>query len=116
MPADCVRGAVIEVNLDPSVGREQAKTRPCLVVANDIMNRRADFTIVLAITDAQGKTPGPTFILIPKGEGGLVKDSMVVVHQIRIVDESRLGKKYGSVKDSTMQKVDEALKIVLSLK
>jgi mRNA interferase MazF len=50
MPEKCLRGAVIEVDLEPVVGHEQAKTRPCAVVQNDTSNAFSATTIVAPIT------------------------------------------------------------------
>jgi mRNA interferase MazF len=115
MPSKCSRGAILEVNLDPSIGREYMKTRPCLVVQSDLLNKYAQVTIVAPITGAENVKSGPTYVSIPKGEGGLPKDSLVVCHHLRTVDESRLGKVYGQVKPETMRRVAAALKIVLDL-
>ena len=115
MPSKCNRGAVLEVNLDPSVGREYMKTRPCLVVQSDLLNKYSQVTIVAPITGAENARPGPTLVRISQGEAGLPKDSLVVCHQLRVVDESRFGRVYGQVKPETLAKVAEALKIVLDL-
>ncbi len=116
MPLNCSRGAVVAVNLDPSVGREFMKTRPCVVVQSDLLNRHSQLTIVAPITGAENvKQPGPMRVLIKRGEAGIEKDSFVVCHQLRVVDESRLGKVYGQVKPETLSKIAEALKIVLDL-
>jgi mRNA interferase MazF len=116
MPSNCNRGAVVEVNLDPSVGSEYMKTRPCLVVQSDLLNRHSRLTVISPITGVENvKSPGPTYVRIPKGEAGLKKDSLVVCHHLRTVDESRLGKVYGQVKPDTMRKVAAAIKVVLDL-
>ena len=116
MPVNCKRGTVLEVRLDPSVGREFMKTRPCLVVQSDLLNKYSQVTIVAPITGAENvKRLGPTLIAMSKGEAGLVKESVVVCHQIRAVDESRLGKVYGHATPATLSKVADALKIVLDL-
>ncbi len=116
MQSDCKRGFVIDVNLDPSKGREYMKTRPCLVVQSDLLNRHSQVTIVAPITGSENvKKPGPTYVLIKKGEAGLPKDSYAACHQLRTVDESRLGKVYGEVKAETLLKTNEALRIVLDL-
>jgi mRNA interferase MazF len=116
MPSKCNRGSVLEVNLDPSVGREYMKPRPCLVVQSDLLNKYSQVTIVAPITGLKNVPKrGPTYVLIPKGDGGLPKDSLAVCHQLRTVDESRFGKIYGQVKPETMRQVAAALKIVLDL-
>ena len=92
------------------------KTRPCVVVQNDIGNRNSQLTIIVPTTDAEGaKAPSPIYIPVPRGEGGLLKDSLVVCNQIRTVDESRLGEVLGKLSDSIMAKIDQALKISLAL-
>jgi mRNA interferase MazF len=91
------------------------KTRPCLVVQSDLLNKYSQVTIVAPITGAENVKQGPAFVRIEKGEAGLPKDSLVVCHQLRTVDESRLGKVYGQVGKETMLKVKEALGIVLDM-
>jgi mRNA interferase MazF len=116
MPGKCTRGTVLQVNLDPSVGREIMKTRPCVVIQNDIGNRNSQLTIIVPTTDAESaKGPSPIYIPVSRGEGGLLKNSLVVCNQIRTVDESRLGPVLGKLSDSTMAKIDRALKISLAL-
>ena len=115
MPTKCNHGTVVEVSLDPSVGREYMKTRPCLVVQSDLLNKYSQVTIVAPITGAENAKPGPTYVHVQKGEAGLPKDSLVVCHQLRTVDESRLGKVYGQVRPETMLKIKEALRIVLDM-
>ena len=112
----CSRGDVLEINLDPSVGREYMKTRPCLVVQSDLINRHSETAIVAPITGAENvKSVGPTYVRIAKGEAGLPKESLIVCHQLRTVDESRFGRIYGQVKPETMQLVEQAIRIVLEL-
>jgi mRNA interferase MazF len=115
MPSKCKRGTVLEVKLDPSVGREYMKTRPCLVVQSDLLNKYSQVTIVAPITGAENVKQGPTYVPISKGEAGLPKDSLIVCHQLRTIDESRFGKVYGEAKPETMLKVAQALKIVLEI-
>ena len=116
MPGRCVRGDVIFVNLDPAVGSEPKKTRPCLVVQNDTGNRFAPATIVAAITDAD-KVPKayPVDVPIKKGEGGVRKDSVIQCSLLRVVDENRILETWGKVSDGTMDKVNYALRISLAL-
>ena len=115
MPTKCSHGTVVEVSSDPSVGRESMKTRPCLVVQSDLLNKYSQVTIVAPITGAENAKAGPTYVHVQKGEAGLSKDSLVVCHQLRTVDESRLGKVYGQVRPETMLKIKEALRIVLDM-
>ncbi len=116
MPGKCVRGTVLEVNLDPTVGHEIMKSRPCVVIQNDIGNKFSPLTIVAPITGAENIPKlSPVQVLVRAGDGGLPKDSVVLCNQIRTVDEVRFGKVYGRFSDSAMQKVDQALRISLAL-
>ena len=67
MPTQCKHGTVLEVSLDPSVGREYMKTRPCLVVQSDLLNKYSQVTIVAPITGAENARPGPTYVHVQSG-------------------------------------------------
>jgi len=116
MPGTCTRGAVVLVNLDPVVGSEPNKIRPCVVIQNDVGNRYSPVSVVAAITEA-GKVPRPYPVDVPvaKGEGGLDKDSVVQCNLIRSVDEKRIVRALGHLSPGTMLKVNRALKISLAL-
>ena len=116
MPGICSRGAVIEVNLDPAIGSEPNKVRPCVVVQNDVGNRYSSVSIVAVITGAENvPKPYPVDVRVPKGEGGLIKDSVVQCNLIRSVDERRFVRTLGRLSGATMEKVDRALRISLAL-
>ena len=109
------RGDVVLTSPEPVKGSEQGKTRPCLVVQNDLGNRASPVTIVAAITSKAGKEY-PFTVQVKSGEGGLPKDSIVLLNQLRTVStEHRILKKIGSLKPGTMKKVNEALKTSLAL-
>jgi mRNA interferase MazF len=110
------RGEIWSVALDPTVGNEQAKTRPCLVVQRDAANATSPVTIICPIADARGKKPNLLNVLVPKGEAGLKKDSLVLCHQIRTVDRRRLrGNASESVSARTLALVEEGLRAILDL-
>ena len=109
------RGEVWLVNFDPTVGSEIKKTRPAVILQNDVGNRFSSVTIVAAITSQFDISLYPTEVLIEPPEGGLVEASVVLLNQIRTVDERRLIKKTGVLKSMTMESVDRALKISLGL-
>ena len=111
---DCTRGDVIRVNLDPSVGREQAKTRPCLVVQSAML-RGAQTTIVLPIADEGLKKRLPFLVPVANGEGGLTKDSHILIHQIRVIDETRIVGRLGTISAKTMREVDAAIRFTLDI-
>ena len=116
MPGKCVRGTVLDVNLDPTLGHEQAKTRPCVVIQNDIGNKYSPVKIVAVITGAENVPKlYPSNALLKKGDGGLPKDSVVLCNQLRSIDEMRLGRIYGQLSPEAMRRVDLALKSSLGL-
>jgi mRNA interferase MazF len=116
MPGLVRRGDVVEVNLDPAVGSEAKKGRPCVVIQNDVGNKYSPVTIVAAITGAENVPKRyPIDVLLRRGQGGLVKDSVVQCSQLRSVDEKRILKTLGHLSPETMQFVDQALRISLAL-
>lgn len=109
------RGEVYIVNFDPTIGSEIKKTRPALVLQNDIGNHYSPITIVAAITSYYDGAVYPTEVLIEPPEGGLSEKSMVLLNQIRTVDKRRLIKKAGSLRQESMEKVNRAVEISLGL-
>jgi Growth inhibitor len=80
------QGEVYLVNFDPIIGAKIKKTRPVLVLQNDIANQYSPITIVAAITSQFEEPLYPTEVLI-KARGGLESDSVVLLNQIRSVDK-----------------------------
>ena len=109
------RGDIYLVNFDPTIGAEIKKTRPALVIQNDISNTHSPITIVAAISSQFSDPPFPREVVVEPAESGLPKRSAVVLNQIRSVDRQRLAKKLGHLSDREMQRVEEALKISLGL-
>ena len=109
------RGEVYVVNFDPTMGAEIKKTRPALVVQNDIANRYSPIVIVAAITSQFEEPLYPTEVLVKAPEGGLGDDSVVLLNQIRSIDKGRLVRRLGSLKSDTMGQVERAMLISLGL-
>lgn len=110
------RGDIFVVTFDPTIGSEIKKTRPALILQNDIANEYSSTTIVAAITshDPQDKRY-PVEVFISAGEGGLDHDSLILCNQIRTIDKVRLAKKLGKVTVETMNEVDTAIEISLGM-
>ena len=87
------------VNLDPTVGSEINKMRPCLIISPDEMNRWIA-TVIIAPMTSRGR-PYPTRVAC-KFQG---RDGQVVLDQIRTVDKSRLVRRLGTVKEPTQEAV-----------
>jgi mRNA interferase MazF len=109
------RGEVYLVRFDPAEGSEIKKTRPALILQNDIGNRYSSTTIVAAITSKTDDNHYPTEVAMFAPEGGLVKDSLVRLDQIRTLDRKRLLKRLGKLKPKSMERVNQAMKISLGL-
>ena len=109
------RGDVYLVRFDPAQGAEIKKTRPALIIQNNIGNKHSQTIIAAAVTSKFDGSLYPTEVLIKKPEGGLSTDSVVRLDHIRTLDKGRLIKRLGRLRPTTMQKVDEALKISLNL-
>ena len=109
------RGEIYLVHFGPTVGHEIQKTRPALIVQNDISNQYNPMTIVAAISSQFGDPPFPREVVVEPAESGLPKRSAVILNQIRSVDRQRLAKKLGRLSEREMLRVDEALKISLGL-
>ena len=114
---DFKRGDVLLVNLEPTIGSEQrGKSRPCVVISPEDLNEVFRGIIVCPITDARHlKQSELGLTLIPAGEGGLDKNSLVVAFQLRMIDKQRVIKKLGSIGDSFLSEVNESLRAVLDL-
>lgn len=109
------RGEIYFAQLNPVVGSEQGGIRPVVVVQNDIGNQYSPTTIILAITSQINKAKLPTHIELKASEYGLEKDSVILAEQIRTIDKTRLKQRIATLNEETMQKVDQALLISLSL-
>ncbi len=110
------RGDILLAKLDPILGSEQVKTRPCLVVQEDISNQFSPNTIIAPITSSIPDKYYPTVVVISPRESGLPKESAVLCSQIRTISKThRVIKKLGALKPETMKKVGQALKVSLAL-
>ena len=108
------RGDIFYADLSPVVGSEQGGIRPVLVIQNNVGNRHSPTIICAAITSRMNKAKLPTHVEIDAGKYQIVKNSVVLLEQVRTIDKQRL-KRYGAIWMKIMKKVDEALKISLEL-
>lgn len=109
------RGEIYLVNFDPTIGREIKKTRPAVVIQNDISNRYSGITIVAAISSKFGPKMYPTEVLVKAGEGGIQLDSVILLNQVRSIDHQRMIKRLGKVSAATLKRVERAIAISLGL-
>ncbi|MBQ8527626.1 MAG: type II toxin-antitoxin system PemK/MazF family toxin [Lachnospiraceae bacterium] len=109
------RGDVYYADLRPVVGSEQGGIRPVLIIQNDVGNRHSPTIICAAITSKMNKAKLPTHIELPAERYHMVKDSVILLEQLRTIDKLRLKDKICHLDSSIMQKVDRALLISLAL-
>ena len=108
------RGDVFWANLDPTIGVEIKKTRPVVVVSNDVINRHSRLVVVVPLTTNITHL-SPSHVLIPQGEGGLSQDSKVLTEQIRAMDKRRLTNKIGTLSDRFMRLIEQAIRNTLDM-
>jgi mRNA interferase MazF len=108
------RGDVYLVNLDPTIGSEIKKTRPAIIIQNNVGNQYSSVTIIAPITSGNDAVY-PVEVEIKAPEGGLDNNSLALLNQIRTIDRSRLVKKLGQLNQDTMLKINKAILISLDL-
>jgi mRNA interferase MazF len=108
------RGDIYLVNLDPTIGSEINKTRPALIISNDINNQAAATVTVLPITSSTEKIY-PFEAYIPSQESGLHKDSKAKCSQIRTIDKKRLVRAIGKLSSDKLHDVEKAMLIHLGV-
>ena len=103
------RGDVVLVKLDPIVGSEQGKTRPAVIVQNDLGNEFSPTTIIAPITSKIFSRQFPTNVEIDKTNSPLKEKSTILLNQIRTIDESRILRVYGRLAKHKMSEVNGAI-------
>jgi mRNA interferase MazF len=109
------RGEVHIAALDPVVGKEISKTRPVVVVSNDMNNRYSGTVTVLPVTSGNLEKIYPFEVYLRKGSGNLPKDSKVKADQIRTLDKARLVKRHGELGDDEIAEIEKAMRVHLGL-
>lgn len=109
------RGDIYYADLRPVVGSEQGGIRPVLIVQNDVGNRYSPTVICAAITSKLHKANLPTHIELSSCESDMIKDSVILLEQLRTIDKKRLKDKVCHLDLPIMEQVDRALEISLEL-
>jgi len=102
------------VALDPVIGSEIAKTRPAVIISNDIANEKSDLVTVIPLTSNTSRIY-PFEVLFPAAQSGLERDSKAKANQIRTIDKKRLLSRLGQVNAALLAKVEEALLLHLGI-
>lgn len=109
------RGDIYYADLSPVVGSEQGGIRPVLIIQNDVGNRHSPTVICAAITSRMNKAKLPTHIEISSSQYHIVKDSVILLEQIRTIDKQRLREFVCHVDGRMMGKINHAIRISLEL-
>src|SRR5260370_36328420 len=108
------RGEIYLVAFDPTIGHEIRKTRPAVVIQNDVSNQYSPITIVAAVSSQFADPPHPREVPLPAGaKTGLSQPSAVILNQIHSIDRARLHKRLGALDKATTRQVYGALQISL---
>ena len=109
------RGELYYADLNPVVGSEQGGIRPVLVLQNDVGNKYSPTVIAAATTSKLTKAKLPTHIEINASAYDIVRDSVILLEQLRTIDKKRLKDKICHLDPEALAKVNKALKISLEL-
>lgn len=109
------RGDIYYADLSPVIGSEQGGIRPVLIIQNDTGNRHSPTVICAAITSKMNKAKLPTHVEIDAEKYGIVKDSVILLEQIRTIDKSRLKEKVCHLDQDILKRIDRALLISFAL-
>ena len=105
------RGDIYYADLRPVVGSEQGGVRPVLIIQNDVGNRHSP----TVITSKMNKAKLPTHVELDARKCDIVKDSVILLEQLRTIDKQRLREKICHIDEDLQKKVDYALMVSLEL-
>lgn len=107
------RGEIYLIDLDNQVGSEQSGVRPAVVIQNETGNMYSPTTIVCPLT-SKSKSMSATHVELTTTDADILRDSIVLCEQMRVIDKSRIKKRLGEVKN--LQKIEDInQKIMISV-
>ena len=112
------RGDLYWAELAPRSGSEQSGRRPVVVISHDGFNQTPGWRSIIVVpisTSATQAVRGPTAVYLPKGAGGLKKESIVLCHQVTTLDRSKLTERIGALPQSLLGEIEAGLKAALDL-
>ncbi len=109
------RGDIYYADLRPVIGSEQGGIRPVLIIQNDVGNKHSPTVICAAITSKMNKAKLPTHIELSAEKYDMVKDSVILLEQLRTIDKLRLKDRVCCLDAAMMRRVDDAIRISLEL-
>ena len=109
------KGDIFYADLRPVKGSEQGGIRPVLIIQNDVGNKYSPTVICAAITSQINKAKLPTHVEIGAQQYALIKDSVILLEQVRTIDKIRLKEKVCHLDYEIMKKVNKCLVISFNL-
>ena len=109
------RGDIYYADLRPVVGSEQGGVRPVLVIQNDVGNKHSPTVICAAITSKMNKAKLPTHVELDTKRCDMIRDSVILLEQLRTIDNQRLRERICHIDEELQQEVDRALMVSLDL-
>ncbi len=109
------RGDIYYADLSPVVGSEQGGIRPVLIIQNDVGNRHSPTVICAAVTSRMNKAKLPTHVELSSRKYDIVKDSVILLEQIRTIDKQRLREFVCHIDSHMMSRVSQAIRVSLEL-
>lgn len=110
--ADILRGDIWWADLDPTRGREQAGTRPVLIISHDAFNVRSGTVIALAITSQPQAAGFPLTLELTSAR--LPRRSWVKISQIRTLSVERLSRRIGAVSPEQLEQIIAGLNEIVA--
>jgi mRNA interferase MazF len=104
------RGEIWWANLDPTVGSEINKTRPCLVIGNSVLNERRRTVVIVPLTSSPRTAPPVMVSVTCSG-----RPAVAVIDQVRAVAKERLVSLMGRLSSQELDTVEDALRQILEL-
>ncbi len=109
------RGAVVLVELDPTVGHEQRGVRPCIVVSDPAVNADQRFPLIAVVPVTGTAGQGALYPALSAGHSGLTKTSYALIDHIRSIDKGRIRRIYGRVTREELGAVNQGIGLFLGL-
>ena len=110
------RGTVVLVELDPTVGREQRGTRPCVAISDPAVNADQRFPLIAVVPITGTPGEGALYPELSAGKSGLTKTSYALVDQLRSIDKRRIRRVFGRVARDELAALDQGLELYLGLR
>jgi mRNA interferase MazF len=109
------RGAVVLVELDPTVGHGQRGVRPCIAVSDPTVNAEQRFPLIAVVPVTTTIGIGALYPVLAPGPSGLVKESSALIDHLRAIDKRRIRRVFRRISDAELAAIDQGLELFLGL-